>query len=435
MADASVVHIFLDVNTALHFKRADQINWCALAGATQVVLVVAPVFLRELEHQKVHNSSRKLRERADSTVKWLVQFLRSPRPVRPSVTFSFLDYEPHVDFAACRLSPTIVDDQLIAAVLEDLQAFAGRVLVATADVGLEVKLRARRIEPLLLPDDLRLPAEPDSVEKELQQTRQELARLKSRLPRLELSFDNGADRLELTLPALPSAPSAPPLSEIRAKYPPLAKPGSPPPRTDLLGIDSGALAAVLRSFGLSAERIDRYNQDLERLYAAYSSYLKDLLAWEEQHARSFEVNLILFNGGTAPASDIDIVLGFPEDIDLFESDDLPKRPEAPEPPQRPAGLELVRPGLFGGDVPGYLFRGPLTGLEAPDLHGLPTVDRDRHQVSFSLRSLKHEFRQTFRPFHCRFPGRKAIRSFHVDFHASAAELLEASTGQLHLIVK
>lgn len=378
MADASVAHVFLDVNVALHFKRADQIDWCALAGAAQVVLVVAPVFLDELEYQKVHNPSRKLRERADGSVNWLAQFLRSPRSVRPGVTSSFLDHEPHVDFAAHRLSPATADDQLIASVLDHLQTFTGRVSVATADIGLEVKLRARRIEPLLLPDDLRLPAEPDAVEKELQQTRQELARLKSRFPRLELSFDNGADRLELTFAAPPSAPSTPSLSETLAKYPPLAKPGSPPPRTGLPGIGglAGALAG-LQAFGLSAERIDRYNQD----------------------------------------------------------DDLPKRPEAPKPPQRPGGLELVRSDLSGGDPAGYLFHRPLTDFKVPDLDGLPTVDMDRHQVRFSLRSLKHAFRQTFLPFHCRFPTRKAIRSFHVDFHVSAAELPEALTGQIHLIVK
>ena len=41
-----VAHVYLDTNTALHFSRADQIDWQDLTGARQVVLVVAPVLLR-----------------------------------------------------------------------------------------------------------------------------------------------------------------------------------------------------------------------------------------------------------------------------------------------------------------------------------------------------------------------------------------------------
>ncbi len=337
MAGASVVHVFLDTNTVLHYKRADQVDWCTLVDATEVVLVIAPVLMRELEHQKVHNPSRKLRERADGIVKWLAQFLRSstPRTVRPGVTLCFVDHELQVDFVAQRLSPTVADDQLIASVLDHMQAHTERTLVATADLGLEAKLRGRRIELLLLPDELRLPGEPDPLEKELQQTRLELQRLKSRSPRLGVTFANGSHQLQVTLSAPPHVPSAPSLYQIQTDYPPLAKPGRAPRRSGAPIEELGGIAGALNKFGVSAEATDRYNDELQKFYASHGAYLEKLLIWEEQHARSLEVTLILSNNGTAPASDIDVVLTFPEDIELFEPDDLPQRPEAPEPPPKP----------------------------------------------------------------------------------------------------
>jgi hypothetical protein len=92
---ASLVHIFLDSNTALHFKRPDQIDWQELTNSNQVVLVAAPILHRELEQQKIHNPSRKLRERAGDYIKWLVQFVRDPdREVRPGTKWLFFLSSP-----------------------------------------------------------------------------------------------------------------------------------------------------------------------------------------------------------------------------------------------------------------------------------------------------------------------------------------------------
>ena len=51
------MHILLDINMALHYKRVDQINWPLFSGARQVVFVIL-VFIRELEKNKAHNPSK-----------------------------------------------------------------------------------------------------------------------------------------------------------------------------------------------------------------------------------------------------------------------------------------------------------------------------------------------------------------------------------------
>jgi hypothetical protein len=70
-----VTHVFIDTNVAMHYQRPDQIDWKKLTGSDSVVLVAAPVLLSELERQKIHNPSRKLKERADAFIRWLVTFV------------------------------------------------------------------------------------------------------------------------------------------------------------------------------------------------------------------------------------------------------------------------------------------------------------------------------------------------------------------------
>ncbi|MEQ6335778.1 hypothetical protein [Sphingobium sp. MK2] len=57
-------HLFLDTNILMHFQRIDQIDWPDIADATECILLIAPVVIRELEKHKVQHSSPKLRERA-----------------------------------------------------------------------------------------------------------------------------------------------------------------------------------------------------------------------------------------------------------------------------------------------------------------------------------------------------------------------------------
>jgi hypothetical protein len=389
----------------LHYRRADEVDWRSLTKAQQVVLVVAPVLVRELEREKIQNLSRKLRERADRTIKWLALFVRdaAPPPVRPSVTLKFLAHDPQLDFSAHRLSPLISDDWLIASALEYQASTQAPVFVSTADLGLEVKLHGRPLTPLPLPDSLKLPADPDPLEQELRETRRKLQRLESRLPDLRLAFENQTDRYEVSLAAAGDAPNAATLSDIQKQHAPLNTASGYPPETRIR---------------------EEYNRQLPEFYDAYSAYLEQLAAWEEQDARTVTVALLISNAGSAPASDIDAVLHCPDDLELFQdAKELPKRPDPPRPPVRPSGafhLEIPLPNLPDPGVLDPIYRGPYV---------------ERNKVRFAVSRLKHGFDERLEPFYFRFPDRGAVRSFSIDFELSAAELPDATAGQLHVVAR
>jgi hypothetical protein len=193
-------YIFLDTNTLLHFKRPDQIDWPALLKSSAIYLVVTPTLIRELEYQKVHNRSKKLRERAKNLVGWIAKFIESNEDtqIRAGVRLHFLRQSPLIDFALHHLSHALPDDELIASAIEFRNTHSVRILITSADLGLRLKLPAHQIEGVTPPDTDKLPEELDEWEKENAELRQRLARYENRLPKLLLTFDSGKNVNPLT---------------------------------------------------------------------------------------------------------------------------------------------------------------------------------------------------------------------------------------------
>ena len=193
-------HVLIDTNAPLHFRRIDEIDWRQLADVSEVIIVIVPVLLRELEKHKVTNSSRKIRVRADKIVKWLGKFnFSSKNSIREGVFLRFIAHEPKIDFASHSLSHDIADDHLIASALDyRLQHNLDQpVFIAAGDIGLRVKAGAiEGIEILELPDELHLPSEPDKLEAENAKLRQRVAALEARIPQLSVAFEAGESKQE-----------------------------------------------------------------------------------------------------------------------------------------------------------------------------------------------------------------------------------------------
>ena len=430
MPRSTTVHVFIDTNTALHFMRPDQIDWRTLANANEVVLVAAPVLLRELGHQQVINSSSKLKARAADYIKWLHKFVRHPEAeIRTGVRWWFLPEEPQLDFAAEHLSQTIADDHLIASILYYTNQFDISVLVATADLGLEVKLRSRAINILELPNDLRLPTELDPVELENRDLRLQIAQFEARMPRLSVEFEGGAQHHALYL-LNPNAISVTPLKQVRADNPHMLGSQTVDRRQDRIGVGFSDFQRVTQQFGVSVERADKYNEELERYFSQYQHYLENHAVWRETLSLHHQVKLVISNDGTAPASNIDLDLYFPDGIKPVDEDDIPEEPKEPKAPRRPQGfMDFHGPSDY--DYLSSLMTPNLHHMTNPNYDGQPIVDMDENSVRIGYSTLKHGFSGTSDSLNFRFVDAAAIRAFSVDFRLSADELPNALKGQLH----
>ncbi|KFL48003.1 hypothetical protein IL54_3430 [Sphingobium sp. ba1] len=385
--------ILIDANQVLHFTRLDQIDWCGLTGCRHCTLVITPILLRELEQKKIFSPSSALKARAGAMIDFLVEKMELPDPVvvRSHVVLVFAEHEPGIDFASHHLVREVNDDHYIAAAIERHCISGMPTFIASNDGGMAMKLRSRPISVLRLPDTLRLPAEVDAEQKELRDAKREIARLKSRQPKLAVTFKDGETRrnirnarcLDLAVPGL---------AKIRAKHSYLPVPPKP---GETAGVQIGGLRAFYNQGGGSRERVEEYNEAITAYYARYDQYLADMNFWTEALRLTASVSITLSNDGSATATDIDVTLRFPKSIFLSSMRDRPEEPEAPKPPASPGNFGKLS-AYFAQASPRYL------DFARPDFDfhdGTVFVDEDDpHTAQFSVKSLKQKCELSFDTF-------------------------------------
>lgn len=378
--------VLIDTNVVLHYRRIDEIDWPLLAGAASCTLAITPVLMRELEQHKVHNRSKTLRDRAGRMIDYLVGLMDAPDPIliRPAVTLSFISDEPTLDFASHRLKESIADDHYIATALELAAETADPVLIASADGGMALKLRARPIAALRLPPDLKLPDEPDPAEKELRETKRELLKLQTRQPQLSVRFADGSTLLRLPKRLAVPPPGIKTPDEIRREYPKRRVPGKPnDPRSTGLGTGIGALglSQMADLGGFASARIERENSYLDLYYLKYETYYEQIAAHWDWLSRSYELALVLHNEGAGPATIVEAQLSFSGQLKLGLASDVPEKPDEPSPPKAT--------DVLGPSGPPMSIYQKLGFPEPPSFHdGRPLFDDGDHDVYFDARNLR-----------------------------------------------
>jgi len=257
---------FLDTNIFLHYETIDHIDWQSHFESDEIVLIIAPVVIRELNRHKDFPSSPKPRDRAAASLSRLHEWLDREAPIfiRSAVELQFHAVDPLLDFASEKLSRDIPDDHLIATVIEfRSENPSGKTVIVTDDLGLKLKSKSHAIQTFQLPISSRLPEEPDASEKRIKQLERELRRFQQRNPVLKLLFSTRQDHLRLA----PKAPEAftkedvrRSMDQVRAKYPKANK--------------TGTVAAVSHLDRLfPAPDTEQYNQALDKFYVEYEKYL------------------------------------------------------------------------------------------------------------------------------------------------------------------
>lgn len=369
--------ILIDTNIILHYKQINQIDWVTLSGYKKCNILIAPILLRELEEKKIFSPSTALKDRASRAIEFLVQkmALSDPIPLRTSVSLLFMDSEPTIDFAANKLVREVNDDHYIASAIEHQKQTDSPIFIASNDGGMALKIRSRPFDILRLPEELLLPSEIDAQQKELRQTKLELARLQNQRPTLAVEFANGSSKLEVQVPKELSS-KALSFRQVQQNHPLLPSPKKTAGRSI-----SGNIASLP---GFSGS-VERYNDRLETFYIDYKRYLAKLEGWYKMVRLTSDVSLILNNSGSATATDIDITLYFPETITLLSKRDFPKKPDQPDPPTKPGSLSDPMSRHYANML------SPSMLMPNLDFHdGAAYIYEDSGKVHFSSKTLKQK---------------------------------------------
>jgi len=388
--------IILDTNIVLHFRRIDELDWCDLAKVSSCSIVVTPVLMRELELNKFQNPNARLRERAKGAVLWIGKLLGNEDPIqlREGVRLVFDEHEPLIDFAQHQLSRNMPDDHLIASALDWGRRSGNKIAIATDDTGLALKLRSRPIQCLSPAEEWRLPDAIDAERAEIRDLKRELERERNRRPKLVVQFDGGGTKISVSPEPLESPPT---LDSVRAQLPPMTF-------DEYTRADDRTELGV-RSY--SRDPVDQYNRELEVFFTEYAAYLGRYETWAEREKRTIELGFVLGNVGASPASNIDIKLSFPINVEIMAVDAGPDEPAEPEPPSRPhprsRAISMVRMAALGV---------PLTAVNIPR-EGQPEISRDKVHADYSVRALKHDCAFELEPLLVRFADTAAMKPFSI----------------------
>jgi hypothetical protein len=420
----ATLYVFPDTNLLLHFQRLDQIDWTTITGASEVVIVLAPVVIGELDDIKNRHESRKLKQRARDINEWVRKRWQDPNKVlRDGVSLEFATSE-NDEHLTNGLVSRLNDDRLIANALA-FHAAGKDAAVASNDTIVMIKAETRGLQVILPTDDLALPLEKDDVERERDGLKRELDAQRARVPKLEFAWHNAADRGEVAVRALkPPASSA----QIASRLPVMRKANEQPPHS--------IAALSFAAMGVSASAIDAYNAELARFHKNYEKFYDEMLEAIDHNRRLVELQFLVRNVGTTSATYVTIHIDLPLSMTAAE-DNCKKRklPREPTPPEEPAAFGLFATRDFGV-IADRVSRAALVppyprSLSLPDPLA-PEIENNGRRISWSLPRLLHSNRCLLKTVRCLIAPELIGRDTQLRVTLHSHELLAPMTGVFEL---
>lgn len=178
----------------------------------------------------------------------------------------------------------------------------------------------------------------------------------------------------------------------------------------------------------TAEEVEGYNRRVEAYYASYAAFLRERDEWQRLVLRTFAIEFILENAGTAPATSVDVDLQFPDGLVVYDHDYELKPPTPPEPPAKramPIGATIIRPHQATFDLSGLT-----RGLPRPTV-----IYPEESRVSYALSELKHRRQSTMDKILVSFASPDDIATFDVAYVITAREPINPIEGSVRFEVE
>ena len=188
-----MTYILLDTNIYLHCQAFDTLPLKEIAGATDEVAVLLPMqVLRELEKKKDDRRDSSVNKRARTVCSKLGDILLEDKG--SSLSIITCEMPPKSEFKSGLLIE-VSDDVILMSAIHFLSANPGNLVVVSRDVPMLLKAKQLNLPFVKMPDEFLLPS--DQEDREKQQLREELNRLKMRLPAPIVAFEDGSNLIRL----------------------------------------------------------------------------------------------------------------------------------------------------------------------------------------------------------------------------------------------
>lgn len=428
----SILSLFPDTNSLLHYPPISQVNWRAVCGCESVRVVLCLPVIHELDEKK---ADPRLGERARSAIKELRSLKAAGGAVRDGVVLEIFNCELRREEFPETLSYDSSDDRIVHSVKKYATLNpANAVAVYSEDMGMGLRCEAHGLR-IIEPDaTCRLESPQSEQDKKYRAAITELNALKNAAPAIECVVCEGdataprKQKLEFVIH--PKAGTR----DLDAELEEYRKAGhvSVVKTTDL------ARSGQSSSLPPTHDAVANYNAAAEKHLVEYRQWLETRSLLEALHAHKVLVSIWLTNSGMAPADDIDIAIEVSEPVVLAYDADSKKAKayELPEPPRPP-----VRPKQLFGDIAslGDFLGASGRGIEEMDLgfQQRPYVQKIEetrtYRITYSTKRLKHNEHERVGTFGFVVNPRE-IRTFDMHVRITAANVPHVIESRIPVIV-
>jgi len=185
--------VFLDTMIYLHYKSIKEIDFKKIFGP-EVTIILPRVTLREIDKAKNSNASDKIKKRAGKVLKLLEELISSGQFIHDDIVLEYYKKIPQIDYAKFDLNPDWSDDVLIASIIQYKNDNPDQeVILITQDSTPKLTAHGLRIAVREMPDEYKLPVDPDPLEKEVEKLQKKLNKYEDSTPKILVYFEESKE--------------------------------------------------------------------------------------------------------------------------------------------------------------------------------------------------------------------------------------------------
>jgi rRNA-processing protein FCF1 len=426
------MYIFLDTNIFLHFKQFDQIDWRKIINSQEVIIVIAPIVIKELDKHKTNNND-KIATRAKKTLNLIENLLEIDKNKNhKKIDIEYINKSPlEITFINNALSANEQDDCLLSSILEYKNDHPeSEVSLIAHDTGIRLKAKRLYIDIIKMPKEFLLPNEKSKIEKENEKLKIELKEFQNRIPKLKICFNNKEEFLKEKI-TYKNIDIKNEISKTMNKLTKeITKLNEESNKLELYGLNK--LVASYINPPLTKQRIDEYNKKLEKYFVSYKTYLEEKYKYLNYKSLTIKIDLLLINEGTGPAENIDLSLYFPDGFEIMGMDEFNSEPKEPIKPYRPKNNFDYDQKLLNIDIPAIIFKDNKYKSNTTK----PIIRKtNSYEIKYHIDNLKHFQSHIFDPLFLTFPSYNEIINFKFNYEISEKNIPIIIKNTLNVEVK
>jgi rRNA-processing protein FCF1 len=399
-----------------------------------VLLIIAPIVLRELDKKKDSDQNDKIRKRCRDTIKELEKY-HDNEEIKEDIFLNFIPIEPQIDWIQNGLAPDVNDDRLIASMI--IEEDISKLVLVTSDLGLKLKAGIKGIKTVKLDDSLKEEVRIDPDAKRIQELEKKLARYENASPKLDLYILSSPDAKFHEFGFKKVQDVDPTTIEIEI--------GKMRNHLEYQKPQEDKGLGVLGSFNnIQEDEITRYKNEVEEYLKKLREYYKNRKRYENFKSRLFCLDIVLSNVGEKVASDIDIFLHFPDGFRMLSKDEVskynePSSPERPTPPK--TVLESLSMhssiGLYPNNFNSLMTHiNDFTPMKLGIDYSLVSIEKNHsYDVHFQVKKLKQNMEMALDSLYLLFNSYVDIKSFSFEYVINVENHPDEFRGEYHIKFK